>query len=65
VTVVGEAIQSTHRRGVSVILVEQKLTLALKTATDVCFVGHGKVVFRGQPEELVGNPQLLKDWLAV
>lgn len=65
VTVVGEAIQDIHRRGVSVVLVEQKLTIALKISTDVCLIGHGKVVFRGKPDELVGNPQLLKDWLAV
>lgn len=65
VTVVGEAIQDIHRQGVSVILVEQKLTIAMKISTAVCLLGHGKIVFRGTPDELAGNPQLLKDWLAV
>jgi branched-chain amino acid transport system ATP-binding protein len=65
VTVVGEAIQEIHRRGVSVVLVEQKLTIALKISTGVCLLGHGHIVFRGSPDELTGNPQLLKDWLAV
>lgn len=65
VMVVGEAIQDIHRHGVSVILVEQKLTIAMKISTDVCLLGHGHVVFRGTPGELTGNPQLLKDWLAV
>ncbi|WP_051516541.1 ABC transporter ATP-binding protein [Herbaspirillum sp. RV1423] len=65
VTVVGEAIQEIHRRGVSVVLVEQKLTIALKISTGVCLLGHGHIVFRGTPGELTGNPQLLKDWLAV
>lgn len=65
VTAVGEAIQDIHRRGVSVVLVEQKLTITLKIATQVCLLGHGRIVFRGVPGELVENPQLLKDWLAV
>jgi len=65
VTVVGEAIQEIHRRGVSVVLVEQKLTIALKISTGVCLLGHGHIVFRGTPDELTANPQLLKDWLAV
>lgn len=65
VTVVGEAVQDIHRKGVSVILVEQKLTIALKISTHVCLLGHGHIVFRGGPDELTGNPKLLKDWLAV
>jgi len=65
VTVVGEAIEEVHRRGVSVILVEQKLTIAMKISTGVCVLGHGNVVFQGTPDALLDNPQLLKDWLAV
>jgi branched-chain amino acid transport system ATP-binding protein len=65
VTVVGEAVQDIHRKGVSVVLVEQKLTIALKISTHVCLLGHGHIVFRGAPDELTGNPKLLKDWLAV
>ena len=65
VTVVGEAIEEIHRRGVSVILVEQKLTIAMKISTGVCVLGHGNVVFQGTPDALLDNPQLLKDWLAV
>lgn len=65
VAVVGEAIQDIHKHGVSVILVEQKLTISLKISTDVCLLGHGHVVFSGTPDELTANPQLLKDWLAV
>ncbi|PLC55544.1 ABC transporter ATP-binding protein [Pollutimonas nitritireducens] len=65
VTVVGEAIQDIHRRGVAVILVEQKLTIALKISSQVCLLGHGHIVFTGTPHELTGNPKMLKDWLAV
>ncbi|MCP3023672.1 ABC transporter ATP-binding protein [Cupriavidus basilensis] len=65
VTVVGEAIQDIHRRGVSVVLVEQKLAIALKVSSRVCVMGHGRIVFEGTPEQLTSNTQLLKDWLAV
>lgn len=65
VAVVGEAIEEIHRRGVSVVLVEQKLTIAMKISTGVCVLGHGNVVFEGTPDALLENPQLLKDWLAV
>jgi branched-chain amino acid transport system ATP-binding protein len=65
VAVVGEAIAHIHRRGVSVVLVEQKLAIALKVASRVCVMGHGRVVFEGTPDQLTSNTQLLKDWLAV
>jgi branched-chain amino acid transport system ATP-binding protein len=65
VAVVGEVIQDIHRRGVSVVLVEQKLTIALKVSSRVCVMGHGRIVFEGTPDELTGNAQLMKDWLAV
>lgn len=65
VAVVRDAIRDIHRRGVAVVLVEQKLTIALKVSTHVCVMGHGRIVFRGTPDELNNNPQLLKEWLAV
>lgn len=65
VAVVGEVIQDIHRRGVSVVLVEQKLTIALKVSNRVCVMGHGRIVFEGTPHELTSNAQLMKDWLAV
>ncbi len=65
VAVVKDAIRDIHRKGVSVVLVEQKLTIALKVSTEVCVMGHGRIVFHGTPDELTNNPQLLKEWLAV
>ena len=65
VTAVGECIRDMHRRGVSVVLVEQKLAIALKVSTRVCVMGHGRIVFEGMPAELSSNEQLLTDWLAV
>jgi branched-chain amino acid transport system ATP-binding protein len=65
VTVVAEAIQDIHRRGVSVVLVEQKLTIALQISTTVCVLGHGRIVFEGSPQDLKDAPKVLKDWLAI
>ncbi|BAN28172.1 ABC transporter ATP-binding protein [Caballeronia insecticola] len=65
VAAVGEAIADIHSRGVSIVLVEQKLTIALKVSTRVCVMGHGRIVFQGAPDELTSNTQLLRNWLAV
>jgi branched-chain amino acid transport system ATP-binding protein len=65
VSAVGECIQDMHRRGVSVVLVEQKLAIALKVSTRVCVMGHGSIVFEGAPQALKADEQLLAEWLAV
>jgi branched-chain amino acid transport system ATP-binding protein len=65
VAAVGEAIRDIHRRGVAVILVEQKLTIALKVSSRVCVMGHGHIVFEGSPEALTSDTQLMNEWLAV
>jgi branched-chain amino acid transport system ATP-binding protein len=62
---VGECIKDMHARGVSVVLVEQKLAIALKVSTRVCVMGHGRIVFEGTPQQLVADRKLLADWLAV
>jgi len=63
--VVAEAIRDIHRRGVSILLVEQKLTIALKVSSRVCVMGHGRIVFEGTPQALTDDPSLMKEWLAV
>ena len=54
-----------HKRGVSVLLVEQKLTIALKVASRVLVMGHGQIVFTGTPAELAADPQIRRTWLEV
>ena len=65
VEVVMEVILDIGRRGVAVVLVEQKLTIALKVASEVVVMGHGELVFRGTPDELAGNPDIRRRWLEV
>ncbi len=65
VSQVGECIADLRRRGVSVVLVEQKLAIALKVSTRVCLMGHGRIVFEGSPQALESDSRLLAQWLAV
>ena len=65
VEVVMEVILDIGRRGVAVVLVEQKLTIALKVAREVMVMGHGELVFRGTPEELEAAPEMRRNWLEV
>ena len=53
------------RRGLSILLVEQKLTIALKISARVYVMGRGVVVFEGTPDELRDNEQVRKEWLEV
>lgn len=65
VTQIGELIEEIARRGISVLLVEQKLTIALKIANRVFIMGHGKIVFEGTPQDLKENETVRKEWLEV
>ncbi|KPP85174.1 MAG: branched-chain amino acid transport system ATP-binding protein [Rhodobacteraceae bacterium HLUCCO07] len=62
---VGDMLEMIARRGVSILLVEQKLTIALRIATRVYVMGHGRMVFEGTPEELKSNEAIRKEWLEV
>ena len=53
------------RRGVSVLLVEQKLTIAMRISNRVLVMGHGHIVFEGTPEELNRNSAVRTEWLEV
>ncbi|WP_113910543.1 ABC transporter ATP-binding protein [Roseovarius dicentrarchi] len=65
VTVVGEVIKDINKQGVSVVLVEQKLTIAMKVSHRVCVMGHGQIVFSGTPQALNDAPEITEEWLAV
>lgn len=65
VDVVMEVILDIGRRGVAVVLVEQKLTIALKVARTVMVMGHGELVFEGTPDELEASPDVRRNWLEV
>ena len=65
VELVGEYLRELKRRGISVLLVEQKLTIALEVADRCLVMGHGQIVFEGTPAELRANAYIRKEWLEV
>ncbi|MEM9061607.1 MAG: ABC transporter ATP-binding protein [Pseudomonadota bacterium] len=62
---VGKLLEEIARRGVSILLVEQKLSIALKISHRVYVMGHGHVVFEGTPAELAEREDIRKEWLEV
>ena len=52
-------------KGVSILLVEQKLTIAFNLSNRLYVMGHGKVVYEGEPKEVQNNRELIKEWLEV
>jgi branched-chain amino acid transport system ATP-binding protein len=62
---VAELLKTIASKGVSILLVEQKLTVCLKLASKVYLMGHGEIVFEGTPEELNKNDTIRKEWLEV
>ena len=65
VELVGQYLQSLKARGVSVLLIEQKLTIAMSISDRALVMGHGAIVFQGTPDELRANSYIRKEWLEV
>jgi branched-chain amino acid transport system ATP-binding protein len=62
---VGDLIAEIARRGLAILLVEQKLAIAMRISHRVYVMGHGRVVFEGTPAELKANDAVRKEWLEV
>ena len=62
---VSELLKQISSKGISILLVEQKLTIALKLSSKVYLMGHGEMVFEGTPKELEKNTKIRKEWLEV
>ena len=65
VTQVGDLIAEIARRGVAILLVEQKLSIAMRISARIYVMGHGRIVFEGTPRDLAANEAIRKDWLEV
>jgi branched-chain amino acid transport system ATP-binding protein len=65
VELVAEYLNTLKSRGVSVLLVEQKLTIALQISQRCYVMGHGAIVFEGTPANLRENAEVRKEWLEV
>jgi len=62
---VGQLLDEIARRGVSILLVEQKLTIALRISRRLYVMGHGRIVFEGTPADLAAAATVRKEWLEV
>ena len=62
---VGNLLQEIAARGVAILLVEQKLNIALKISKRLYVMGHGKVVYEGTPQSLLQADDVRAEWLEV
>ena len=62
---VGDLLDEIARRGISILLVEQKLAIALRISHRLYVMGHGRIVFEGDTKALQDNPGVRKEWLEV
>jgi branched-chain amino acid transport system ATP-binding protein len=65
VTLVRNLLTEIAGRGVAILLIEQKLTIALDIAHRVYVLGHGRIVFDGTPQSLQASPSVRREWLEV
>ena len=65
VELVGQYLRELKARGIAVLLIEQKLTIAMAISDRVFVMGHGAVVFSGTREELKQNTGIRQEWLQV
>ncbi len=62
---VGQLLQEIASRGVSILLVEQKLTIALRISQRLYVMGHGQIVYEGTPASLMHADAVRREWLEV
>lgn len=65
VELVGQYLQTLKERGVAVLLIEQKLTIAMQVSDRVLVMGRGTIVFDGTPEALGQRSDIRQEWLQV
>jgi branched-chain amino acid transport system ATP-binding protein len=65
VALVGNLLAEIAQRGISILLVEQKLTIALKISHRLYVMGHGHIVFEGSPQDLINHDEVRQEWLEV
>jgi len=65
VELVGEYLKRLKDRGISVLLIEQKLTIAMQISDRALVMGHGSIVFDGTPDSLRADAATRKEWLEV
>ncbi|MEQ8312565.1 MAG: ABC transporter ATP-binding protein [Gammaproteobacteria bacterium] len=62
---VGTLLREIADRGVAILLIEQKLSIALKISQRVYVMGHGQIVYEGTPDSLLKAEAVRSEWLEV
>jgi branched-chain amino acid transport system ATP-binding protein len=62
---VADLLSEIASRGISILLIEQKLAIAMEISKRVIVMGNGKLVFEGTPDELRDNDKIRQEWLEV
>jgi len=65
VELVAKFLEKVRSRGIPILLVEQKLAIALDISARVYVLGRGEVVFEGTPAQLRAADAVRKEWLEV
>ena len=65
VELVGQYLQTLKAKSISVLLIEQKLTIAMAISDRALVMGHGSIVFDGTPDSLRADAFIKKEWLEV
>ena len=65
VELVGQYLKTLKAKGISVLLIEQKLTIAMAISDRALVMGHGTIVFQGTPDGLRADAYIRKEWLEV
>ena len=58
-------IKQISKKGISILLVEQKLAIAFNLSNRLYVMGHGKIVYEGTAKEIRNNDAVIKEWLEV
>jgi len=62
---VANLFQEVRKRGISILLVEQKLAITLDISERLYVMGHGTIVFEGTAQDVRSNAAMRKEWLEV
>ena len=62
---VARLFEEIKKRGISILLVEQKLAIALDISQRCYVMGHGRIVFEGTPQDVRKDAAMRKEWLEV
>ncbi|WP_298495351.1 ABC transporter ATP-binding protein [uncultured Maritimibacter sp.] len=62
---IGDMIAEIAKTGVAILLIEQKLSIALRIAHRVYVMGHGEIVYGGTPEDFRTRDDVRAEWLEV